>query len=82
MRLKPVAGLLVLFALRTTSVPGQTPDTGWEGRPKVTATIQLLPRTGIETWRAPARVELLLSEVEGRRHTRSSHEADLETAST
>src|SRR5262249_11009067 len=32
--------------------------------------------------RAPARVELLLSEVEGWSNTRSSHEANLESAST
>src|SRR5215813_11237458 len=32
--------------------------------------------------RAPARMELLLSEVEGWRHSQSSHEADFETAST
>jgi hypothetical protein len=28
----------------------QTPDTGWETRPKVVAEIDLLPRTRIETW--------------------------------
>jgi Protein of unknown function (DUF2490) len=53
MRLKPAACLLVLFALRTlktTSVAGETQDTGWEYRPKVTAAVELLPRTGIETW--------------------------------
>jgi hypothetical protein len=53
MRLKPAAGLLVLFALRTlntTTVAGQTPDTGWEDRPKVTAAVELLRQTGIETW--------------------------------
>src|SRR5262245_20459543 len=53
MRVKPVASLFILSALRTlneTSIAGQTPHTGWEGRPKVTATVELLPRTGIETW--------------------------------
>src|SRR5262245_15769160 len=51
--LKPVACLFILFALRSltgTSVAGQSPDTGWEGRPKVTAVIELLPRTRNETW--------------------------------
>ena len=49
MRLKLVTGLLVLLAVRT-AVTGQSPETGWEDRPKVTAVIELLQRTRIETW--------------------------------
>ena len=49
MRLKPVTGLFILLAVRT-AVTGQSPETGWEDRPKVTAVIELLQRTRIETW--------------------------------
>src|SRR5262245_50774342 len=52
MKLKPVAGLFIVFALRNlnwTSAAGQSPDTGWEDRPKVAVGCDLLPRTRIET---------------------------------
>ena len=53
MRLNPVAFLilLVLHTLDGTSTAaGQSPDTGWETRPKVTASIELAPRTRVRTW--------------------------------
>src|SRR5262249_16760398 len=51
MRLNPAASLFILFALSdVTTAVGQTPDTGWETRPKVLAAIELVPRTRIETW--------------------------------
>jgi hypothetical protein len=53
MKLKPAAALFLLFVLRSlhgTSLAGQSPDTGWEARPKVTAAIDVLPRTRLETW--------------------------------
>jgi hypothetical protein len=36
--------------LNATLALGQAPDTGWELRPKVTADVELLPRTRIQTW--------------------------------
>src|SRR5215471_18433835 len=50
---KPAACLFTLLALRSlnaTSASGQTPDTGWEIRPKVTASVELLHRTRVQTW--------------------------------
>ena len=46
------AGCLVILltCLDETISLGQTPDTGWELRPKVTADIELLPRLRIQTW--------------------------------
>ena len=51
-RLKPVTGLIfaTLSILHTTNLTGQTPDIGWQERPKIAAAIELLPRTRIETW--------------------------------
>src|SRR5262249_49688132 len=48
----PRACLLTLFTLlnlNQTSA-GQTPGTGWETRPKVTAAIDVLPRTRLQNW--------------------------------
>ena len=42
--------LLVMRCLNATSTSPQTPDTGWELRPKVTTTVELLHRTRIQTW--------------------------------
>jgi uncharacterized protein DUF2490 len=52
MRLKPTASLFALFTLlnlKQTNA-GQTPDTGWQTRPKVVTAIDLLPRTRLENW--------------------------------
>ena len=42
--------VILLTCLDLTISLGQTPDTGWELRPKVTADIELLPRLRIQTW--------------------------------
>jgi len=52
-KLKPLSGLIILFALRNLSVTGttvKTSDDGWEYRPKLTAAIELVPRTRIQAW--------------------------------
>ena len=53
MRLKHAASLWILLALHNLNgigVAGQTPDTGWEVRPKLTDNIDLLARTRLQTW--------------------------------
>jgi hypothetical protein len=53
--MKPTVCLLALFTLlnlNQTSA-GQTSDTGWETRPKVTAAIDVLPRTRFQNWVEP-----------------------------
>jgi Protein of unknown function (DUF2490) len=47
-----VTGLILLAfcSLDSTTLMGQTPDIGWEERPKITAITELLPRTRIEIW--------------------------------
>src|SRR5262245_38391268 len=53
MRLKHSASLWILLALHNLngiSVAEQTPDTGWEVRPKLTDNADLLARTRLQTW--------------------------------
>src|SRR5215831_11408397 len=44
--------LIILLSLFLNSTPGraQSPDTGWETRPKLVADIELLPRTRLDIW--------------------------------
>ncbi len=49
-KFKPVAGLLILCILNGASAEAQHSDTGWEDRPKLTAAIELLPRTRLQAW--------------------------------
>ena len=53
MRSMPAAYLIILIALdhlSERSAAAQSPDTGWQTRPKLTVNIDLLPRTRISTW--------------------------------
>ena len=52
MRFQPTASLFALFTLLNLNLTnvGQTPDTGWQTRPKVATAIDLLPRTRLENW--------------------------------
>jgi hypothetical protein len=50
---KPIACLSVLFAfcnLNEKSAGAQHSDTGWEERPKLTASVEVLPRIRLQTW--------------------------------
>ena len=44
--------LIILLSLLSNSTPGraQSPDVGWQGRPKLVADIELLPRTRLQAW--------------------------------
>jgi hypothetical protein len=48
----PANCLVILLSLFLNSMPAraQSPDVGWEGRPKLQADIELLPRTRLQAW--------------------------------
>lgn len=45
-----VFALVALAGLRGAGVSGQSPETGWEIRPKVAAAVDVWPRTRVDTW--------------------------------
>src|SRR5215510_5163673 len=51
-RLKPAVCTLLLFVLLDANVTsaGQSQDTGWQTRPKITTVIELWPRTRLQNW--------------------------------
>ena len=40
----------VFCILHTTILAGQTPDIGWQDRPKISVIVELQPRTRLQTW--------------------------------